>query len=310
MLSGFFNSTSRPSSRLQSCSELKQIGELFIKLRDKVNKLGEASNQLGAGSIDFRKHRVMSALLDEIDQRIARFNLQPGNPSEAEKLALVGDLLDIVDRMRAAHNPILAWPRDQQRQIVDVSLTTGVYGLSLAAAAALPFASIGTLIAFFYAAPWLSSKARETTGLNNHRTASIRILEEWQLVLGSLQTNLGFRVLPAERIINTSECGVCPVEFVCPITDEIMDEPYVCVLDGKTYEKAHILRWLTEHRNSPFNRVELKPGQAPEEALILNRNLQELIEKFKEKYRVFVYAEDDVPRAAAADAAAAARPGV
>ena len=42
-----------------------------------------------------------------------------------------------------------------------------------------------------------------------------------------------------------------PVEFLCPITQEMMVDP-VFTTDGHTYEKAAIQRWLTQKRTSPL----------------------------------------------------------
>jgi hypothetical protein len=42
-----------------------------------------------------------------------------------------------------------------------------------------------------------------------------------------------------------------PVEFLCPITQEMMVDP-VFTTDGHTYEKAAIQRWLTHKRTSPL----------------------------------------------------------
>lgn len=42
-----------------------------------------------------------------------------------------------------------------------------------------------------------------------------------------------------------------PAEFVCPITQEMMQDP-VSTVDGHTYERAAIERWLTRKRTSPL----------------------------------------------------------
>jgi len=39
----------------------------------------------------------------------------------------------------------------------------------------------------------------------------------------------------------------------CPITGDVMSEPYIFP-DGYTYEKSAIEKWLSEHYMSPFTR--------------------------------------------------------
>ncbi len=300
-------STPAASSRIEHCHELRQIVEQMKNLRDKVAALKLSADKLGAASIAYRKHRVMAALLGEIERQFAVFNGTATVVSDAEILMFVQGMTNSIARFRAAYNPILAWPRDQNREIADASMSAGIYGVSLIAAAALPLANIGTLIAFFYAAPWLCGKARETSGLNNHRTACIRLLEEWQAVLHNLKTNLEMRVPIADRM-HAAGSNICPEEYICPISQEIISEPYLCMLDGITYEHHLILQWLREHGTSPHNRVALEADQDPAGVLVLNRNLKTLIDGFKEQHPDFTYAEDvidgdseeDRPEAAAA----------
>ncbi|EKD44842.1 MAG: hypothetical protein ACD_70C00208G0002 [uncultured bacterium] len=47
-----------------------------------------------------------------------------------------------------------------------------------------------------------------------------------------------------------------PSAFICPITFEIMEDPVMCV-DGHTYERAAIDRWLKENKNSPMTGARL-----------------------------------------------------
>ncbi len=57
-----------------------------------------------------------------------------------------------------------------------------------------------------------------------------------------------------------------PQEFLCPITQELMDEPVVGK-DGHTYERKAIIQWLQQHPLSPMTRepmseADLKPNYA------------------------------------------------
>lgn len=60
-------------------------------------------------------------------------------------------------------------------------------------------------------------------------------------------------------------------EFLCPITYELMREPVVA-MDGHTYEKHAIEKWLKSNHTSP------RSGEAMEATIIPNINLKKLIQ--------------------------------
>ncbi|KAL9656854.1 hypothetical protein ABK040_004388 [Willaertia magna] len=64
-----------------------------------------------------------------------------------------------------------------------------------------------------------------------------------------------------------------PVECYCPITQEIMKDPVICV-DGHTYERSAIVQWLRIHACSPMTR---QPMTA--ENLVPNIALRNTIEQ-------------------------------
>jgi hypothetical protein len=45
-------------------------------------------------------------------------------------------------------------------------------------------------------------------------------------------------------------------DLICPITLQVFCDPVVAT-DGRTYERAAIVRWITEHGTSPFTRQSL-----------------------------------------------------
>ena len=63
-----------------------------------------------------------------------------------------------------------------------------------------------------------------------------------------------------------------PTQFVCPITGEVMEDP-VSTVDGHTYERAAISRWLTMNRTSPMTGTPL-----PSADLVPAIALRQLIE--------------------------------
>jgi len=66
-----------------------------------------------------------------------------------------------------------------------------------------------------------------------------------------------------------------PKNYVCPITQEIMENPVSDSL-GHSYEKAAIERWLNEHNTSPVTGQRL-----PNKTLTLNHALRSVIEEWK-----------------------------
>lgn len=72
----------------------------------------------------------------------------------------------------------------------------------------------------------------------------------------------------------------CPAAFLCPITQELMEFPVLCTLDGQSYEKRAVKLWLEKHGTSPLTRAALAAGQSVDSVLFPNRSLQEAIESF------------------------------
>ena len=68
-----------------------------------------------------------------------------------------------------------------------------------------------------------------------------------------------------------------PDSFLCPITHNIMCNPYIDN-DGNTYEYLAITKWLLNNNTSPITRQNLKLSD-----LKPNRSLLELINSFKSK---------------------------
>jgi hypothetical protein len=60
-------------------------------------------------------------------------------------------------------------------------------------------------------------------------------------------------------------------EFLCPITHELLREPVVA-LDGHTYERSAIEKWLGANHTSP------RSGESMDESLVTNTNLKKLIQ--------------------------------
>ena len=71
-----------------------------------------------------------------------------------------------------------------------------------------------------------------------------------------------------------------PDAFVCPITQELMDEP-VMAFDGHTYERRAIERWFKRRQTSP------KTGEQLANAVLLpNHGMRGLIVEWREQHKV------------------------
>ena len=69
-----------------------------------------------------------------------------------------------------------------------------------------------------------------------------------------------------------------PNEFICPITNNVMDDPVIAV-DGYTYERSSITEWFKRgHQTSPFTNLQLT-----DTSLRVNLSLKKLIFDFLEQ---------------------------
>ena len=90
--------------------------------------------------------------------------------------------------------------------------------------------------------------------------------------------------------------GVVPQAFVCPVSLEIMENP-VFAMDGHSYEKLEITRWLETKATSPTTGAPLKNKE-----LVENHSLRGQIRQFIEECKArgadasTMPTEADVPR--------------
>ena len=65
-----------------------------------------------------------------------------------------------------------------------------------------------------------------------------------------------------------------PDEYVCPLTLDVMEEPYLSP-EGHNYERSAIMKWVAEYGSSPMTREKLLPSY-----LSRNRALETKIRLF------------------------------
>jgi len=89
---------------------------------------------------------------------------------------------------------------------------------------------------------------------------------------------------PKPVVDEKAEAEEIPDFMLCPINMTLMDKPMFCSLDGRTYEKATIHAWLTEHRFAPANREPLAEGQTVNSVLSENFDIKSRISEWKTKH--------------------------
>ncbi|KAF7102661.1 hypothetical protein CFC21_103758 [Triticum aestivum] len=95
------------------------------------------------------------------------------------------------------------------------------------------------------------------------------VLPELENVLSSVTSSRKFE----------SPKAVVPSHFICPISQEVMDDPCVAA-DGHTYERRVIEAWLEEHKISPITKHVL-----PSLTIIPSHSLHEAIQQWKRSSR-------------------------
>jgi len=270
-----------PPSRIETCKQLETALVLLSKLRYKEAELKKAANLKGQGSIDFIKHKVISDLLNEINNIINEFNLN-GSESKSEDsndiYNLVRELSLVVDKIREVEVRILMTPRDKKRETANQVIYYGTLGGTMIAGSTLFTPSIGKYILLFGVARTISDKVTELVGLRDISPDSYRIISNLSDTLHEIKRYYSKQLNP---VLETNDFDSV-YEYICPITQVIMERPVICKLDGHSYERDAIMQWLTEHRTSPINREEIAYGETVDSVLIENRNLKSLIDKFRD----------------------------
>ena len=82
---------------------------------------------------------------------------------------------------------------------------------------------------------------------------------------------------PPAAAAPTAAAMEAPVDFFCPITQEMMVDPVICA-DGHSYERAAISQWRSSHATSPKTNAQLEHTN-----LIPNHPLRGSIEQFREQ---------------------------
>jgi hypothetical protein len=279
----FFDKKENHYKGLENYSALKQVPSLMQKLNKKKIQLITDAQSKGFASLDFRKAVIFTKLEDELNEKIDEFNqkAQQTVVSQEEIIGLVKALTTIVVNYKKLFSNTLMSPRNHYRETANISTKISNYALSIGAASALSLGTLSTLLSLMIVTPKVDRLVRKKVGLSNENTASMQLVND--LIHGL--RNLGNNLILEKNWFNKLEMIEIKVSdsFYCPINLTIMQDPVILTLDGRTYERQAICKWLNEKGNSPFDRnTKLRLEQTLEDVLVPNRALKEMIEELKE----------------------------
>jgi hypothetical protein len=288
MLSGFFK-TKPALNRFEITEAFKQPAIILNKLHDKKKELKESSEEKGPGSIDYRKYLVVADLMKRIDTIIDEFNESKITSHSEEIIQIIKTsrkILEIISAVRKTEERTLMTSRNNQREQVSNAVYYGTFGTTFLAGSALSIGTLGKLASLFYIAPTVSKSIHEATGLNDLSPTSVRLLNELTIILNHINANLT-KQTGTEVEVKESEME----DFICPITQQIINDPVVCTLDGDwhSYEKTAIEKWFKTSRRSPLSGSEIPPDKSPQDVLIKHYNYASLLEKFRREHPSTTY---------------------
>jgi len=265
--------------------EAKKIIQLIDKLEIKKNKLNQAAIENGAGSLEYKKNVIITELHEYYNKKLKTYNQsQPSLHNADEMQALINFLQDIYAHYKTVleeKGPILKQFREDYRQTAQYSVFAAAW-LAVGAAFiyAPPTAAIGTLVA----ADVISAKIGTATGLTLEYPESYSLLKEIVETLEKTIDNLRFSF--------ETQYPACVLELpdkdnmTCPILKIRMQHPFLCTLDGFSYEEKPIRKWLEEKRSSPIiPSRKMLPSQKVDDVIKENIDLRQLIEKDAEQIR-------------------------
>lgn len=263
--------------------ESKKIIELIEKLSAKKNELKTSAEALGPTSLDHEKYVILSSLLINIRHSIHTYNNKILSEDPIKELRDYINLLrQLVEYIKAINNNheyknVLSTFRNKNREHVRTALQVGKWGV------------IGVAFTFSGLAGGASA-VLASNGINSiidNKTDLKSPLPETYILLNQLLQVLDLTIKDLILSMNLSQLlnheGELSNEdnMVCPITRELIKNPYRCMLDEYSYEKEHLEQWLTQHRTSPVTRKAMKLHETINDVMIPNRNLKEIITNYK-----------------------------
>jgi hypothetical protein len=182
----------KPSSRFESCKELRPLLPVMNQLRKQVNVLNTAANANGPDSWDARKYTILEALLSDMEQAIDRFN--DGNDVatslDADIINLINELAKLISvehfggKLQTLHAR-----RNDYRVNVNYAIDYGTTFTAIAVACGWPLTfPVGCLA--IAGASMGNSLFREVTDISNLTTRSVRIIIAFHQALSQIEDNI------------------------------------------------------------------------------------------------------------------------
>ncbi|MHB1949028.1 MAG: U-box domain-containing protein [Gammaproteobacteria bacterium] len=276
------------------------VSMLLLKLKEKINAFNEnklhrlpvalsplTPKQIGDKKptpFSDRKESVPPAVNEVKEQKTDKLpDGSTSNSTLVEIILLSREMSMILKEFYSGYSDTLNTLRkpglfSAQKSAVQVAS----FGAIGAAAAALSFSTMGTGAALLLAGPHLSNKTLELSGLAKPMTTTSMLITTLIEMLEKTADNLEL-VLNLKAIKKSSLDTTHPEPFVCLITKELMKDPVICKLDGKTYERKAITEWLNKERTSPWNRTKMADEDTVEKVLTDNINLRHLLENYRQQ---------------------------
>ncbi len=269
-------------TKFEKSELLKQPCLMIKKLKAKELELKKIAEQTGQDSNDYKKYQVISSIMSSLNREINGFNeKKPTSPLQevAAVVELIKKMYEIIEKGRKEHAETLMISRNNLRKNMNNIVYFGTMAGTLAITPSLSLTYLGQIVFLAGISTQVSSKVTEAVGLDDTSPESFRLICHFSILLHHMLSSF----IKNKKIQDKTESDNIDEEYLCPINATLMDEPVLLTLDGHTYNKEAIERWLYEHRTSPLTRKKMKDNETVHDVLVLNRNLKSLIEKKQEK---------------------------
>ena len=278
----------KPLTRFEASRELSQFASNIQEVRDKTAAFALAVQDPKADEIVHKKYAVMNAITDKLNAMIDEFNLDPRGESEVDELRaairLTKSLHEFIDDILCDERVSLNTPRNENSLAMNRVTTVGTAGGLLAAGVTMAAPVAITAIGVLLLTRPLSGKVQDLMGIDTSKTATVDILERLRGALSSTNIVLNARynklrkTPPLIAQANTEPVFEMPPDpTICMLTKTLMQDPVVCRLDGRTYERKAITAWLIEKYTSPFNHAPIPANTRIADILTPDYAMQELI---------------------------------
>lgn len=271
------------STRLSDKKESTKIIEAIQELHKKKIELKASADKIGVDSIEHAKHRIVAELLKKIDYFIRHFNSKPAYADTIrelqESLNLFRELFESINEVlnNKEYKEILSQFRNKNREYARTGLTIGVWsGIGLA----LVFSSVTAGASVFVASLGGASVLENQTNINSPVPETYKLIYDLMNILKLTIKNLVLRInmkqLDSDQSVKLSDED----NMVCPITQALIRDPVLFLLDHYSYEREALVKWLSNHRRSPMTDKEMTKHQKIEDVIIANQNLKHVIDNY------------------------------